>query len=632
MSIHAELAIGEIPNISNEKRVFVTYDRCLILTCPDRLPHAVERLLLSAWGRSSGVWVSKACASERLRKRFGSPRHIIYAVAATLLLASPPVIAAPVTLPGAIEPGHDRPLPQAAPPGNFDFSVEAPHRSSVPRAVDEIKFKLVDIRIEGSVTINAAHFRPLYANLIGHEVSLANIFDVADAIEKTYQNAGYLLVRAYVPPQHVKDGIFTINVVEGFVESTQVQGGNSAVQARVKSYLAPVTREHPLRLMTVERALLLSNDLPGVAATGVLRPSPSVPGASDLIVTLTQPDMSGSVAVSNRGSHLSGLWTVTDNFTLNGLFAADELDASLVVAPHALQQQLSETAHYRVALGDSGLVGTLLGAVTHGAPAATLGQFDIRTDSWAAGARLTYPLIRSRSETLSLDGGFTAQDAKVDILGISISHDVWRVADLGLTYSSDKFLYGALSSTIDVAQGLPILGASPDHAANLSLDGRSVFTKFTGLMRYTNTLAEPVSFALTANGQYSLQPLITGEQILFGGTQIGRGYDPGAITGDSGLGGSFELRYDTRLPDYYINAMQPYAFVDAAKVWNKPRAASAGIPLGDFNIASAGVGIRFWLPYNIYLDLEGARTLDSVPGSDNGKRSTKFLTDLAITF
>jgi len=559
------------------------------------------------------------------------PLNILF-MAVSLFLAMP-VLAAPVNLPGAIEPGHDRPLPQPAPPpSNLDFSVEAPHRSSVPRAVDEIKFKLVDIKIEGAVTLGNDHFRSLYQNLIGKQVSLADIFDVADAIEKEYRGAGYLLVRAYVPPQHVKDGIFTINVVEGFVESVQVEGGNSPAQSRVKSYMTPITQERPLRLATVERALLLSNDLPGVQATGVLRPSPSVPGASDLIVTLNAPDMSGSIAVSNRGSHLSGLWTVTDSFQYNGIFGADEADAQFVVAPHALNQQLSETAHYRAAIGDNGLIGTLMGAVTHGSPAATLGEFDIRTDSWAAGGRLTYPLIRNRQETLSLDGGFTAQEAKVDILGVGISHDKWRVADLAATYSDSDWLSGALLGTIDIAQGLPVLGASPSHSPELSLAGHSVFTKFSGLMRYTNTLAEPISFSITANGQYSTDPLITGEQILYGGTQIGRGYDPGAITGDSGVGGAFEMRYDTRWSDLSVLAMQPYVFFDAAKVWNRSRPASAGLPLGDFDLESTGLGVRFWFPYNVFLDVEGARTLHAVPGSDNGHETTKLLVDVSIAF
>ena len=46
-------------------------------------------------------------------------------------------------------------------------------------------------------------------------ITLATIFDIADGIEKEYRAAGYLLVRAYVPPQHVNNGVFTIRVVEG---------------------------------------------------------------------------------------------------------------------------------------------------------------------------------------------------------------------------------------------------------------------------------------------------------------------------------------------------------------------------------------------------------------------------------
>ena len=496
--------------------------------------------------------------------------------------------AAPINLPGAVQPGHDRPLPQPETPPSpaFDFSVEAPHRSPVPRAVDEIKFKLADIRIDGAITIPAAHFRPLYQNLIGREISLANIFDVADAIEKAYRDAGYLLVRAYVPPQHVKDGIFTIHVVEGFVQSTSVQGADSATQRRVKAYLAPVLREHPLRLVTVERVLLLSNDLPGVAATGVLRPSPSTPGASDLAVTLTQPDVNGTLSANNRGSHFSGIWTVTGTAEYNGIFGGDELDAELTMAPHALDQQVSGQMRYRTAIGDDGLVGSMIGGASHGAPAGSLGAAHIQTDSWAVGPRLIYPLLRTRSDSISLDGGLTFQEARVNVLGVGVNHDIWRVADLGITYASDNLLGGTFLSTLDLAQGLPFLGATRNGSPQLSLGGKTDFTKLTGLLKYTNQIGGPWSIGLTANGQFSFSPLITGEQILFGGTQVGRGYDPGAITGDSGLGGAFEVRYDTHVTDWGIRVLQPYAFFDAAKVWNKNRPPALGIPFEDFSIAS----------------------------------------------
>jgi hypothetical protein len=69
-----------------------------------------------------------------------------------------------------------------------------------------------------------------------------------------------------------------------------------------------------------------------------------------------------------------------------------------------------------------------------------------------------------------------------------------------------------------------------------------------------------------------------------------------------------------------------------AKVWNKDRPPTAGLPLEDASIASTGIGLRFWFPYSIYLAVEGARTLRAVPGSDNGRKASKALVDLAIAF
>src|SRR5262249_46095490 len=142
------------------------------------------------------------------------PLCAVLALSAVLpwaIVATPAV--AQVGLPGAVEPGRDRPMIMAPSQPNFDFSIEGPRRSPVPRAVDEIQFRLTDIQIQGATTISPERFRPLYQSLIGKDVSLSQILDVADAIEAEYRRAGYLLVRAFVPPQKVANGSFTINVV-----------------------------------------------------------------------------------------------------------------------------------------------------------------------------------------------------------------------------------------------------------------------------------------------------------------------------------------------------------------------------------------------------------------------------------
>jgi hemolysin activation/secretion protein len=566
----------------------------------------------------------------RTRWRAGDWFCLAFSFAIAMACAYPAMAAPPTTLPGAVQPGHDRPVPEPAQPPSFDFSVEAPQRSAIPRAVDEIHFKLNDIRITGAVSLSKDQFTPLYAGLLGKTVTLADILDVADAIEKEYRAAGFVLVRAYVPPQHVKDGVFTIRIVEGFVANTVVEGGSKETRMLVKAYLRPILHDKPLHLGTIERALLLANDIPGVQATGVLRPSPTVAGASDLAVTIAPSQLVGSLSGNNRGSHLSGLWTVTGTAAYNDIIGNDQLFASATADPiHA--RQYGGQLKYSMAIGADGLVGSIFGAASHGAPAGSLGSIDVRTDSWAAGPRVSYPLIRTRDETLTLDGGFTVQDAHVDILGVKISHDQWRVADFAVTYLRNDLLEGNWAASFDVSQGLPILGATDNHSPDLSLGGRTTFTKLTGLLHYTAPLFDNFSFAASAQGQFAFNPLIEGEQILFGGTNIGRGYEPGAITGDRGAGASAELRYDTRaFNDYYVQDLQPYIYIDAARTWNIERPQEKG--LFRQSIASTGAGVRFFFPNSIFADVEVARTLLPVPGSDHDKRETKLLTDVGITF
>ncbi len=481
----------------------------------------------------------------------------------------------------------------------------------------------------------AESFKPLYADLIGQDVTLSKIYDVADAIEGAYRSAGYPLVRAYIPPQRVSDGVFTIKVMEGYVAAVSVEGGSPDLQARIKHYLADAVKSRPLKLAPLERGLLLINDIPGVTATGILKASASTPGASDLIVAVAKPWISGGLEVDNRGSHFSGIWTITADAAINGVIdGADQLSASVTGSPHS-QEQLGAQVRYRHPIGDDGLTGSLLGVITRGQPGSTLSAFNVRTDSYAFGPRLTYPLIRSRAQTLLFDGGFTVQDAKVDILGTGISHDHWRVLDLATDFLANDFLGGSLAGVLDVAQGLNVFGATPNGSPELSRRGaKTDFTKFVVNARLLEPLGSSgFNLMLGVQGQYSFSPLVVGEEITFGGKQIGRGYDPGAVTGDRGIGGSVELRYTRKLTDTGpLVALEPYAFFDAAATTYINHGASFDPSLANETIESAGGGIRFWFNPNITVDLEAARTLRAVPGSDGGSKTTKVLLDASIRF
>ena len=581
-----------------------------------------------------GPWWS--CGGRGIFCVTHGPRSSVrQAISALVLLVMPAGLSSafaqvPGGLPGAVQPGRDRPSIAAPAQPTFEFRIETPSRSSVPRAVDEIRFHLNDIQIKGAVTLPAGGFRALYQPLLGKDVTLSDILDVAAAIENEYRRAGYILVRAFVPPQRVADGIFTINVVEGFIANISVEGGKPKTRDRISRYLEPAQASKPLRLATIERALLLANDLPGVTAGGVLRPSPDTQGASELVVTVPDNPVSALLSLDNRGSRYSGLWSATADVTVNSLLDdEDQLDGSVTAALDASpQRRAMGQLRYRRPIGDQGGLLSLMGTVTHGEPGSTLQAFHVLTDSWAAGPRFTIPLERTRAQSIIVETGLTVQSASVNILGAALSHDNWRVADLGISYARSDFLGGAWAANVDIAQGLPILGATDNGSPDLSrVGGRVDFTKLSGGIRFNRPLTDSFDLVLAAQGQYAFDPLLIGEQFAFGGTQNGRGYDAGALTGDHGLGGTVELRYDPQLKITGLQALQPYAFFDAARVWNVQNTGPSGQSIG-----SVGGGVRAWLDDDIFGDLEVARTLEAVPGSDGGRQATKLLLNLSVGF
>ena len=538
----------------------------------------------------------------------------------------------PKNLPGAVEPGRDRPLPTPPLPGTFDFSIETPRRSPVPRAVDELRFQLKDINIVGATVFTPDQLKPLYADLIGKEVGLSDILNVADAIEAKYRERGYVISRAYVPPQRVGNGVFTINVVEGYVSGIALEGGDPGVRSLIQAYIDPVLQSKPLMLDPMERGLLLSNDLPGVTAAGLLRPSPDTPGASDLVVNVTQSPWTGGLNTDNRGSKFTDRWTIGGDVEWNSpLGDGDQVSANIQSAPDP-DVRIQGTGRYQHPIGTSGLTGSAYVTVSNGAPVASLSSAKLTTNSVAAGPRLSYPLIRTRAQSLTIEGGFTWQDAVVNSNATTpstqISHDHWHPVDVALTYTQTGFWNGNTSATLDVAQGIPGLGATENDSPSLSRPGAHTdFTKVTSTVKRIQVIWGPVNVALTAQGQYAFEPLVVGEQISFGGYQIGRGYDPSAISGDHGLGGSAELRYDTRIDKYFVQTVEPYLFFDSAKVWNRLGGNGSGLALH-----STGAGVRVGLDHDISTGVEFAHTLTAVPGSDNGSKKYKVLFNAAVRF
>jgi hemolysin activation/secretion protein len=550
----------------------------------------------------------------------------------------------PTPFPGQAEPGRNVPPPAPPAAPAFEFSIPAPQRGPVPRAVDAIEFDVTGVTVNGATVFPPEAFKPLTDPLVGQHVKLSDIIDVADKIEAMYRAHGYVLTRAFVPPQTVSNGNFQINVVEGFVKAAAVSGGDDMARQRVEAYVAPVTKERPATIGTMERGLQLANQLPGASASGLLRPSPTEPGASDLLVTVQQQPFDATIYSDNRGAAITGPYTLGTQLVANELYyIPGQITFDASGTPDFSQRHLFQ-ARYARPVGYDGALFTLSGVLAHGVPAAAGG--DIVADSYAVGARVSYPYILTRPLRVTIEGGLTVQGAKVKnaaaaaavlagLLPPDISDDMWREFDVAVsTQWRGLLLDSTTGATVGVTQGIPGFGAHSVKPAAGTEGASTGFTKFTLVATHDQPIYGPVSANFHALGQYTGERLVTGEQTSFGGSGIGRGYDPASLAADIGFGLASELRYDVNFPEYHIDNAQFYGFFDAAQV--RPlHDEIVVLPPGAVNrrsLMSIGFGVRVALLQRLTGGIEFAQQLRGVPNNDNGRTGARILFNAAVRY
>ncbi|HZR77295.1 ShlB/FhaC/HecB family hemolysin secretion/activation protein [Bradyrhizobium sp.] len=485
-------------------------------------------------------------------------------------------------------------------------------------------FVLRHVSIVGATTISPGLLAVAYQPYIGRKVSQADLAAIAGSISDIYRAAGFHLSRAIVPPQDISDGTIRIQVIEGSITEVDLKG-EGAEEFGVRQMLAPVLAEQPSRLATLERRLVLVSGRPGVRIQDTtLEEIGNASGHFRLTVFVKTWQVYASFGIDNLGSSSVGPWQSYATAAYNSLARpGDTLAVNLSTTPNDPRELGFARLSYDTPIGNDGF---------------RVGASAYYSDVWPGDYRHAFA-DNTTTEGLQLRGSFAPLQSQRASLILTAALDVSNVSEsdmFGPIYT-DRIRTVSLTAdsrlqdnfggnnylTVTWRQGLDILGASSYEDAFVSHLGASpTFSTLNAWFTRYQTLADAWSLKIAGAGQVASGPLYLSQQFYLGGAAFGRGYSAAETSGDNGMAGTLELRFDQKLNSKYLSGYQLYSFVDSGVAWNSGFRYTDGISL-----VSVGGGVRFFLSNATQADLSVAAPL-SYRAPDNPGRDVRVLFSL----
>ncbi len=480
--------------------------------------------------------------------------------------------------------------------------------------------------IEGMTIYPPETFATLTAGLVGPGIALERIDEARLAILSRYRDDGYTLtaVTAVVEADlHVR-----LRVTEGRIASVRLDGDIGPAGVQVLRFLARLTEPRVIDTATLERALLLAGDVPGVNLRAILRPSADEPGALTLVAQVSRQSIGGQLTGDNRAFVNVGPEQLLGQLDFNSFSEYGE-HTQLQIYRTLNGAQIFGNASVDTFIGADGLRVRLYGGTGVSTPTGSFRAIDYAGRTALFGSEVSYPLIRSRRQTLSVVAVFDVIESEVEENRQISSADSLRVVRAGADYAlADQWLGDARGAvnvlTVRLSQGVAVLGATRRGSVLASrADQEPAFHKIAFDLSRTQTVFQPwdgASVALlgVAAGQFSPNVLPSAEKYFLGGSRLARGFYYGQVTGDRALAATLEVQLNTvNTFDLFGTATevsaQLYGFYDWAQAWES-QAQDHGRRL-----RSAGLGLRVIPSPKLEIDLEAVHRLTRFPtGSGPG--------------
>jgi hemolysin activation/secretion protein len=456
------------------------------------------------------------------------------------------------------KPKQPRSLVDAA----MDKMVEQQEVEEAAKALITLKH----IQFEGVTILGDMELKGIVEPYINTPMTYEQMLEIGMVVEQYYRKNNYL-ARAVLPPQDLTDGLLTVDVIESVfskVEIEQELADLPNTQAHVEAIIeAQQKTGEPLNTKSLDRALALANDLPGMSAQGSLRQGRDA-GETELLLKLYQGrTRQAELTFDNGGSRSTGLMRTL--ISLNWFNPNDLGDLLSVVAVHTKGSDYARLAYsmpvgtdgwrmglnasamsYEVIVGEQGMVGAVGRALTQGM-------------EWV------YPLLRAddRSATVTLTAdtkkfentsaqGLLMSDYKAKVMAAQVAGFYRDLNPGGRTGTySLQLSHGAIN----------LDGSLSQQTDSTTAKTEGIFNKIRLNGSWQQAITTQTSAFVSYAGQLTDKNLDSSEKMQLGGMNGVRAYPTGEGSGSDAQLIQLELRHQLE------SGINMAAFYDWGQVW-----------------------------------------------------------------
>lgn len=477
-------------------------------------------------------------------------------------------------------------------------SVEAGEYKAPLSAKDDVVTFVKLFKFSGNTAFSSETLSELVKPYEGKELGINGLKEVASVITKYYRDHGYFVARAYIPAQAMENGIVEIAIIEGTYGTFELINSSLVETPEVQGFMDYLKVGELVSTMSLERQMLLINDLSGAqVANAEVYPGAAV-GTSDFRITVSPtPKYTGYAIADNYGSRYTGENRLSVGGYINSLTGiGDTLTLSGLISNTADLKNIR--LGYDRPLGYNGLKGGLSASTTKYI-LSEINNYEGFGQTYSYNAYVAYPIIKSRAYTQSVQLDYDHKNMK-DSSGIpgSVSEGQKSIDALTLKGVDKRNtlianLPGSLNTSLGYTLGhlgLENANAQSTDAAGLHSGGN--YTKLTLNAIQSQYLVEDTTLQTTLKVQKSFgHNLDSSEDLSVTGSNGVRAYEDSELSGDQGYALSFDLIYN--LPKVGQITHNTSIFLDHARIWKNTTTFNTEDNIRNLNALGVGYSLNF---------------------------------------